>query len=234
MTRVCIGLRRFTLIELLVVISIIAILASLLLPSLSSARQLAKSSACSGNLKQLGHASFLYQSDNMDYGMPSIQSNYPGGSGVHWDCTKMWPNFLKVYLGKNGSMQSADYESLKLLACPGNPEESALSADDHSRNHSYAANWRAAHPNYCVYYRQSQVHTPSRKILVLDSNVGDAWAYLFDPYHYYAAGDKYAANPCHNGRVENVYLDGHAGALDKKFYYDNMYTSFWNYFSDSP
>lgn len=59
--------RCFTIIELLVVISIIAILASLLLPALSSVREKGKAIACQSNMKQLAYAWSFYTSDYQEW-----------------------------------------------------------------------------------------------------------------------------------------------------------------------
>src|SRR5580765_1677796 len=74
--------RGFTLIELLVVVAIIAVLISILLPSLAGARDQAKMIKCGSNLNQLGRAFYLYAGDNKDYlcsgqSDPSKATNYP-------------------------------------------------------------------------------------------------------------------------------------------------------------
>ena len=88
-------IKAFTLIELLVVVAIIALLISILLPSLSRARELAKRSVCASNLRGIGQAMHIYSNENTEwfpnhYYSATPGSTIPATSGVQ-------------YVGKMGS-----------------------------------------------------------------------------------------------------------------------------------
>jgi len=74
---------HFTLVELLVVVAIIAVLASLLMPALSMARERARQTQCLANLKMIGLATALYADDESGY-TPSWGMSGPSSLTAFW------------------------------------------------------------------------------------------------------------------------------------------------------
>ena len=138
----------FTLIELLVVIAIIAILAAMLLPALSAARERARNASCVTKLKQIGTADLMYATDNKD----SMPIGWGGGDGslIVSNGNRIsenpvsWPNVPQglIMKGKYLGGSEADLASVpvqsveKYFRCP---SDSVF----YGKAHAYGGGWLA-------------------------------------------------------------------------------------------
>ncbi len=120
--------RGFTLVELLVVIGIIALLMSMLLPSLAKARQSAQKAACASNMRQIGIAMNMFANEH-DGRLPDIGTDSSAGDPEN---SPSWIYTLAKYLG--------DVDAVRI--CPADPK-----ADERLANRatSYALN------SYCTH-----------------------------------------------------------------------------------
>lgn len=106
--------QAFTLIELLVVISIIAVLASLLLPALAKAKGKAQQTFCLNNHKQLNLAVHMYTGDNEEW-LPPIQDLTAKGFETSWR------SYLFPLVGNNAKVYDCPSEKKEVYA-NGNPK----------------------------------------------------------------------------------------------------------------
>ena len=230
----------FTLIELLVVIAIIAILAAILMPALSQARERAKTSNCTNNLKMLAHSTLQYADDNngmapnshtIANGQVTEVSNVVAKFGFGPVYRKRAKNTLVPYI--NGRIvesesECASYDVTKIALCPSGrrdqTENITVESDWNAPNGSYSwnmyltkldskillGNWNGKR-----WHTLKSVRFPSVRLLLADTGVSDNFDQTaqIGSTRCNAMYNYFQISPRHNGYANIAFVDGH---VDKK------------------
>ncbi len=201
----------FTLIELLVIITIISILAAVLLPALNGARDKAQASKCVNNLKQIGLAIALYETDNDEY-IPRSTWATSATEGNAWDSA------ILLYLSNNES----------IFKCP--KDNTAQPGDfKWDRHNSYKINdffntssgdyYGINDPRTPAGKKITQINKPENTILVVCSHY--RWHYVgydINNSKSYGFTHWFGHLNVHQGGTNYLFTDGHV----KWFYMDDL------------
>jgi prepilin-type N-terminal cleavage/methylation domain-containing protein/prepilin-type processing-associated H-X9-DG protein len=186
----------FTLIELLVVIGVVALLASVLMPAVHTARRKAAAAACASNIRQIHQAVILFAHDHEgrlpvasvvpetpENTTPEYQrllcwinlENGPGGGIISFEIGGLWQ-----YLGGRGGAPARE----ELMNCPADRDERSLRMGQRNhRNFSYSLNSNIRVPvegsSDATAVRLAAVASPAEKIMVYEElGPNDAWCIL--------------------------------------------------------
>lgn len=224
----------FTLIELLVVIAIIAILASMLLPALHSAKERAHVTFCLGNLRQFGVAAQLYAEENAEYLPMAYMGDYGG--------KLYWFQELMPYAGQ----QPTDLRS-PLLDCPTltfEPSANSRRIDYGWNSYGWspgsADTWGLGH--WAVAYEvggcahMAKIQDPSRMIVMGDRQTDDptidsGWDYIgrFGGPHNTRS---LSVPRLHQQGCNTLLLDGHAELFKHQFLISTSSKALWTRAND--
>lgn len=227
----------FTLIELLVVISIIALLIAILLPALSTARDVARAADCLSKIRQFGMANVVYAADHNDHHLPfRVDRDWPSndtGENLNWHRNIY---FREIIMRDQRDPDGTRWDPEFLCTMSGLGPESANAAGLVRIDRYYGYNfsnldmgWDPGDPvteadvlaNEGV--RSDQILDPSEKVMFADAlqdriHYRGSWSYVDEfTLHRVAAPNmpgpwmsEWMVAYRHGGAANTAFYDGHA------------------------
>ena len=238
----------FNVIELLVVVVIVAILATLLLPALTKAKEQGRSSICKNNMRQLTLAMVLYADDNNDYlpwpgdvdrnwqpdwvfgGQPDTYPNNPDtwnmpGFGFHAESGSIFP----YATGQPRVVPHRDYytTTYRIYRCPSTGGLSEALRVNFSMNEELdpTTDLTKAFPEGV---KVANVVGPTQKILLVNEDPATMRNASFKPQGTALTGQFVV----HDGRVNVGFIDGHLEAMRDRKVRDIQTASQQKYYFD--
>jgi prepilin-type N-terminal cleavage/methylation domain-containing protein/prepilin-type processing-associated H-X9-DG protein len=200
------GAAAFTLLELLVAISVLAIVASLLLPALSRAKDRGRAVFCLNNLRQWGLATQLYALDHDDFLPPEGTPN-PGENTTNSGWYIQLPRQLGLprYHDLPWRTNAAIAPGWSVWICPANPRRS------NGRNLFH----------YCLNAHLNGTGDDNRPVRLGSLSGHSQLVWLFDSKNLPAVGYwGYTHTNLHQGGAQFLFLDGHARRHPRAAYWD--------------
>jgi len=166
--------RGFTLIELLVVMAIISVLAALLMPALSAARDAGRKTTCLNNLRNIGMATMIYVEEHKGY-LPPAYIPDPANAGytlhvfgsynvAKQECLPEWGT-VEMYLGSGGQMWQCPALRPGELISQLLPDNKVACA--YGYNHNLAVTWEP--PTWEARFLPLAAEVPADTLLFCDS-----------------------------------------------------------------